>query len=270
MNSKNSKKPSGGSTPWPIPADSEAFQSAYTQSHSAVQWLARLANSYQVPASDGSHLHMTWNSTGGAINTNDIAPETSVEMRLPEFELQFRENDTLTKHVLVLDEKSPAEAEAWTLIELLHRGFDRDKYSKSLPYDVSGLLSGDARHYQTSDLETGFAELAQWLQTAAAILADIEPGDAPRTRQVRFAPESFSLFIRLHPDNGRPAVGNYVEAGFCIGNQLTADPYFYVSSKPEKIALQKLPVADIRKNALDANAVKAFFDVEAKLQDLQG
>ncbi|MGI9464065.1 MAG: hypothetical protein ACR2OM_09000, partial [Aestuariivirgaceae bacterium] len=221
---------------WPEPADRDAFKSARSQSHSAVQWLARLANSYRMPASDASHLHMDWASERGAILTGEIAPGTIVEMRLPELELQFREDGTLTKHVVALDDKSPAEVEAWTLIELLHRGIGRDKYSKDLPYDVSNLLSGDARHYQTLDLEAGFAELTGWLQAAGQILNGLGEqaanGNLGEASAIKFSPAEFTLFMRIHPKGVRPAVGNFVEAGFCAGGDVV-EPYFYVSSKPE-------------------------------------
>lgn len=253
---------------WPDATDHEVFQSACTQSHSAVQWLARLANSFQVPASDGSHLHMTLADDRCAMRTKEIAPGTDVEMRLPELELQFRENGSPTKHVMALDDKSPAEAEAWTLIELLHRGIDRDKYSKTLPYDVSTLLSGDARHYQTLDLEAGFAELAGWLQAAAATLAEVVPTKSKRSAEMKFSPEHFSLFLRLHPENDRPAVGNYVEVGFCAGDAKAGEPYFYALSRPGSAAAEKLMISQLRKDRLDSEDIAAFFAIESRLKAL--
>lgn len=263
MNSVTNKQSKTTGLAWPDASDQEMFQSACSQSHSAVQWLARLANSFQVPASDGSHLHMTWADEGCAVRSNEIAPDTVVEMRLPDLELQFRENGYLTKHVMALDDKSPAEVEAWTLIELLHRGIDREKYSKTLPYDVSTLLSGDARHYQTLDLEAGFAELAGWLKAAAATLAEVASG-----KSIKLAPEHFSVFIRIHPDGDRPAVGNYVEAGFCAGDAAAGEPYFYALTRPGSATADKLTVSQIRKDRLDSGDIVAFLAIDSRLEAL--
>ncbi|MDH3740670.1 MAG: hypothetical protein OER56_03645 [Hyphomicrobiales bacterium] len=268
MNSVTNKQLHKNGPTWPDAADHEVFQSACAQSHSAVQWLARLANSFQVPASDGSHLHMSWADEACAVRTNEIAPGTDVEMRLPELELQFREHGTPTKHIMALDDKSPAEAEAWSLIELLHRGIDRDKYSKALPYDVTGLLSGDARHYQTLNLEAGFAELAGWLQAAAATLADVASAKSKQPVAVRFAPEHFSVFVRVHPGGDRPAVGNYIEAGFCAGDTKAGEPYFYALTKPGSATAEKLMVSQIRKDRLDFGDIAAFLAIESRLEAL--
>lgn len=253
---------------WPPAAERDAFTSACSQSHSAVQWLARMANSFQMQASDGSHLHMDWSGQDCAVRTVEIAPGTVVEMRLPELVLQFREDGALTKHPMALDDKSPAEVEAWTLIELLHRGIDRDKYSKTLPYDVSSLLSGDARHYETMGLEAGFNELAGWLRSAAAMLEAIASDG--KAADIKFAPELFALFIRLHPDNGRPAIGNYVEAGFCAGDPSASEPCFYVSSKPETLPAARLPISQVREKRADQAAVAKFFAIETRLKALPG
>lgn len=268
MNSITNPKSKDNGQAWPDAADQAVFQSACAQSHSAVQWLARLANSFQVPASDGSHLHMAWADKGCTVRTNEIAPGTDAEMRLPELELQFRDNGTLTKHVMALDDKSPAEVEAWTLIELLHRGIDRDKYSKALPYDVSSLLSGDARHYETMDIEAGFAELAGWLQAAAVILADVASGQSNQPAQIKFAPEQFSLFVRIHPDGDRPAVGNYAEAGFCTGDATAGEPYFYALTKPGSATEDKLMVSQIRKDRMTREDVAEFLAIESRLEAL--
>ena len=55
-------------------------------------------------------------------------------MRLPTLEMQFHEHGKPVPHILDPEEHSPAEVEAWMLVELLHRGVDREKFSKTLPY----------------------------------------------------------------------------------------------------------------------------------------
>ena len=217
-------------TIWPDAAPEGQFVSACTQTHSAMQWLARMVHSYCVPASDGSHLHLDWLGSDCTFRTRTIATDTLVELRLPELELQFVENGTPTKHVVELDDKSPAEIEAWTLIELLHRGIDRDKYSKNLPYDVSSLLSGDARHYETLDQTAGFRELADWLCLAVEVMA--KACASTDCGPFKLDPDSFNLFTRINRDNSRPAAGNFIEVGFSAGQTETDSACFYVKCMP--------------------------------------
>ncbi len=267
-----SSTPSSSSTTWsPNKAAPDELKDAFQQAHSAVQWLARMVNSYTVPASDGSHLHMHWNSDGPVITTTEIAEGTVVEMRLPQMVLQFVEQGERTKHEVELDDKSPARIEAWTLIELLHRGIDRDSYSKTLPYDVSYLLGGDAQDYQTLGKEQAFEDMTGWLILAGELL-NAAAEDAAKAGQgassgLMFAPESFSLFVRIHPESGRPAVGNYIELGFCAGTSSELGPHYY-SSLARDTEPKRLSIAQIGAQSMSRADVTAFFAVPAQIDQL--
>lgn len=246
---------------------------AFQQAHSGVQWLARMVNSFCVPTSDGSHLHMQWDSTRPVIKTPAIAEATTVEMRLPDMVLQFVEQGAPTDHPVELDDNSPAQIEAWTLIELLHRGIDRDAYSKSLPYDVSHLMTGDAHDYQTFGKELAFQDMARWLVLAGDLLKEtIQDSAVSNTHggaDTRFAPEDFSLFVRAHVDSNRPPTASYVELGFCGGTDSDKGPYFYTKlARDEKT--QRLFVNDIERKALKRGDVISFFSVPAQLKLLNG
>ncbi len=260
-------------SPWPPNnASVDELQDAFMQAHSAVQWLARMVNSFTVPASDGSHLHMLWKPEETAIESAAIADDTVVEMRLPEMVLQFVEKGERTKHAVELDDKSPARIEAWTLIELLHRGIDRDTYSKNLPYDVSHLLGGDARDYETLGRETAFADMTDWMQHASGLISSVAQDAAKQglgeAADVKFAPESFSLFVRIHPDNDRPAVGNFAEIGFCAGTSSDTSPHFYaLDTRGDKREI--LAIDQIASKKMTLEDVAAFFAVVERLEHLK-
>src|SRR5260370_39606157 len=91
-------------------------------------------------------------------------------MRLPDLHLQFLHNGKAMPHVFNPQERSPAEAEAWILVELLHRGIDREKFSKKLPYTIPGLLTGDAEAYAPQDCRKGLIQLTDWFGKAPAVL----------------------------------------------------------------------------------------------------
>lgn len=257
----------------PAGAPLDAVQDAFSQAHSAVQWLARMVNSFSVPASDGSHLHMRWRADVPAIVSPEIAENTCVEMRLPEMVLQFVENGDRTKHEVELDDKSPAQIEAWTLIELLHRGIDRDAYSKHLPYDVTHLLGGDAHDYQTFGREQAFADITDWLRHGAQIVEQIGQTAASdglgATSELRFAPETFSLFVRIHPDNDRPAVGSFVEVGFCAGNTPDHLAHFYAAT-PNSTERKTVSIEDIISNTMSQADVSVKLAVDDLLESLNG
>ena len=124
------------------------------QAHNAVQWLARMARSYIEPAVDDGHTALDWVGDDDALVTQEIAPDIVLEFRLPELTMQFKEGGERVSHQFDMDDRSPAEAEAWLLVELLHRGVDREKLSKDLPYSLPGMMVGDAVRYNRHETET--------------------------------------------------------------------------------------------------------------------
>lgn len=184
------------------------------QAHSAIQWLARLAHSFLPPNDDQSHLLLTWHAKHRAIVSPVFAEEIVVEFRLNKCFLHFREHDRPTLHPLLLDDISPAEIEAWMLIELLHRNLDRDRFSKDLPYDVSALMGGDAEHFRLQGLQPEFDALESLIDKTVTALKKI--GDP-----VFLRPRDFAVFV--HSDKSQALV----EAGICLGDQNAREPYFY-------------------------------------------
>ena len=91
-----------------------------------VQWLARIANSYVADRSTKDRVTLDFR-TDGSFVTKTFEHGLALELRLPSLEMQFQERGKLVPHILDPEERSPAEVEAWILVELLHRGLDRDK-----------------------------------------------------------------------------------------------------------------------------------------------
>ncbi len=112
-----------------------------------VQWLSRIANSYVRDGAPEAVSELEFRAADAAFVTKQFDKGIALEIRLPGLELQFLENGKPMPHVFDPEEHSPAEVEAWLLVELLHRGIDREKFSKELPYAIAGLMSGDAEDY---------------------------------------------------------------------------------------------------------------------------
>jgi hypothetical protein len=137
-------------------------------------------------------------------------------MRLANLEMQFLEHGRPVPHIFDPEEHSPAKAEAWLLVELLHRGIDRAKFSKKLPYAVSNLMSGDAEDYSPMTCQNGLAELAVWFRNAASVLSSVKSES-----RIVTLPQTLTL---AYISKNRPELG----CGFSIGDD-TTEPYFFVS-----------------------------------------
>ena len=214
-------------------ADPRRLGEARRQAHSVAQWLARLAHSYMVPQPDARHTLLRWDPLRLAFVTQEFLPALTAELRIPGLALQFRQNGRPVPHVMEVDDRTPAEVEAWVLVELLHRGIDRDRFSKSLPYEMPDLITGDAVGYVAAPVASELDELAAWFANAAEILAAIA-SEAPRAPTPPAPapwcwPELFHLavLLPLHPDD--PSRGPMLRAGFSVGDGGSDQAYFYVT-----------------------------------------
>ena len=138
----------------------------------------------------------------------------ALELRLPGLEMQFQERGEPVPHVLDPEERSPAEVEAWILVELLHRGLDRDKFIKSLPYTIANLMSGDAEDYSPQACAAGLAQLTAWFRAASAVLST--------HGRVVCLPQTLTLEVAS--GRGTPAVG------FSPGSAERDEPHFFTGT----------------------------------------
>jgi hypothetical protein len=194
---------------WPVSQpDREMFARARNLTLNLAQWLARIANSYV--ADDRPEDRVLLGFSRGIFVTKPFDREFALELRLPTLEMQFQERGKPVPHLLNPEEHSPAETEAWILVELLHRGIERDKFSKSLPYVIDNLMSGDAEDYAPEACVGGLELLNAWFCAAASILS-------PDGR-VACRPESLMIMVAMDT------------AGFSPGDAQHDEPYFFAGT----------------------------------------
>jgi hypothetical protein len=214
--------------------DPRKLGEARRQAHNAAQWPVRLAHSYMAPQPQARHTLLRWNPHRQALVTQEFLPQLTVELRLPELTLQFKEDGRAVPHVIEVDGRTPAEIEAWVLVELLHRGVDRDRFSKALPFDFPGLITGDSMSYTAKPLAAELGELTIWFGNAASRLSAIEKEYLPSTSRdasvVWCWPKSFDLAVLVSMHAG--ADGPMLRAGFSPGTSDCAEPHFYVAPQP--------------------------------------
>ena len=208
--------------------DVKTLAEARRQAHNTAQWLVRLAQTYMVPLPELRHTLLRWDPKRRALVTKEFLPNLALELRLTDLTLQFREHDRPSPHALDVDDRTPAEVEAWVLVELLHRRLDRDRFSKDLPYDFPNLMTGDAVPYTTETLGDGLRELATWFDNGASLLAgtaeDILRLGRPGT--VWCWPQIFhlgALVVDASPSR------RILRIGMSPGDEVNAEPYFYAT-----------------------------------------
>lgn len=214
------------------------------------QWLARVANCYVPGRTPEDRVTLEFHPTDPAFVTKSFDKGWALEMRLPTLTMQFRENGRPMPHVFDPEEHSPAEAEAWLLVELLHRGIDRAKFSKKLPYELTGLMVGDAEDYSPQSCQQGLLQLTDWFQSAATALEAAARAPGAGSADFVCDPRTFSLSCG--------AKSKRAEFGFSPGDAEHSEPYFY-----RDIHGTNGPVAKGRRLVLTASELQAAADPAA-------
>jgi len=207
---------------WPsvTPAALDELAKGRAEAINIVQWLARIADSFVVAGSTEERIALDFRRDDLALVTRTFENGLALELRLPMLEMQFVEHGRRSPHIFDPEEHSPAEVEAWLLVELLHRGVERSKFSKKLPYSIPHLLVGDAEKHSPQACEKGLADLATWLSNAAAVLdevGEVSRGDAPR---LVCWPQSLDLIL-ADRRSAKPRIG------FSPGDAQSPEPFFY-------------------------------------------
>lgn len=202
--------------------DIQKFNEAQHQVHSLLQWVARVENSYGPDAGRKEPIRLRWCDERRAITTQGLIDGLELELRVAEMTLQFLEHGKPSNHAFSAEEHSPAHAEAWLLIELLHRGVDRSRFTKKLPYDASQLLSGDGQEFSPEHYSDELVLLAEWMSRAARALQSADKGsDGNGDRKVLVRPEDLSMELLCS--------GHVV--GFAPVGSVLDEPYFYVRGR---------------------------------------
>ena len=199
------------------------LERAHKEALNVVQWLARMACSYVTTGDPERRVDLDYRAAEAALTTKTFAEDMALEMRFPDLHLQFLHNGKPAPHVFDPQERSPAEAEAWILVELLHRGIDREKFSKELPYSIPNLLTGDAEDYAPQACRSGLTQLAGWFDKAASVLREAVRSRGTDRPVIICLPRTLDLAVA-------PPVGAKLPPlGFSIGDTEHPEPYFYAA-----------------------------------------
>jgi hypothetical protein len=213
------------STRWQVvgTADLDALAKAKAEALNLVQWLARIANSYVTEGTPDERTALDFRASDAAFVTKPFDKDISLEMRLPNLEMQFLENGKPVPHILDPQEHSPAEVEAWILVELLHRRVDREKFSKTLPYAIPDLMTGDAEDHAPQSCQPGLTHLMAWFQNAAAALDAAARATGTDKARIVCLPQTLNLICVSDPG------AKQADFGFSPGDAENPEPFFYAN-----------------------------------------
>lgn len=211
--------------------ESDKLAAALRQAHNGVHWLVRFANSYVEPNGSGDSTQLVWNTRDSVLQTKPFLDAYSVELRVWPLELQFREQDKPVPHTLGFEERTPAHIEAWALVELLHRGIDRDRFSKMLPYQASDVMTGDHEEHEAEAYKDELAAIEKSLRIGTKVLDELrqrdEGGDVTGRPLVCW-PERFQIGYEIALPQGSGAQS--LRVGISPGDAEHSRPYFFVAT----------------------------------------
>jgi hypothetical protein len=203
------------------PLDLDALAKARSETINLVQWLARIANSFVAAESPDERVTFEFRPADAVFVTKTFANNLALELRLPTLEMQFLENEKAAPHIFDPEEHSPAEVEAWLLVELLHRGVDRTKFLKKLPYKIAGLMTGDADDHSPQSCRQALTQLMAWFRNAAAVLDVTVRKAAVDPVKIVCWPQTLGLSCASDTGSSRS------DFGFSPGDTEIPEPYFY-------------------------------------------
>ena len=207
------------------------FRDACVEAHNALFWVARGANSFLQYLPQNQHLSLLWVADSKDFRTRYFEKQFQIGLSIRELEIYFCENGVKVPHSFCFDDRTPAFAEAWYLVELLHRGLDQSKFSTSLPFDSPSMLMGDTQDHNASlysdeleVLQVSLLKSVRLLQRVPHFLAPVK-SLLHQPNKIALEPETFTLEYTAFFSE---TTGEKIIIGFCPGDHLRPEPFYFI------------------------------------------
>jgi hypothetical protein len=225
------------------------FRDACVEAHNALFWTARSANSFLGALPQNQHLSLLWNGNSQDFRTRYFENQFQIGVNIRELEIYFCESGVKVPHSFYFDDRTPAFAEAWYLVELLHRDLDQSKFSTSLPFHSPLMLMGDTQDHNASFYELELAALNDCLMGGMKLLQQMPTLLAPiasilhQPVKIVLEPETFTLEYTVFFSE---KTGQRIIVGFSIGDLLRPEPFYFIKDinqnfKPKSRSLDYRP-----------------------------
>ena len=225
------------------------FRDACVEAHNALFWTARGANSFLGALPQNQHLSLLWNGNSQDFRTRYFENQFQIGVNIRELEIYFCEGGAKVPHSFYFDDRTPAFAEAWYLVELLHRDLDQSKFSTSLPFHSPLMLMGDTQDHNASFYELELRALNDCLMGSMKLLQQMPTLLAPiasilhQPVKIVLEPETFTLEYTVFFSE---KTGQRIIVGFSIGDLLRPEPFYFIKDinqnfKPKSRGLDYRP-----------------------------
>ena len=207
------------------------FRDACVEAHNALFWVARGANSFIEDMPQNQHLSLLWVNDTQDFRTRYFEKQFQIGLNIRELEIYFCDNGIKVPHSFCFDDRTPAFAEAWYLVELLHRDLDQSKFSTSLPFDSPFMLMGDTQDHNASlynqeleALHVCLLKSMRLLQRMPSLLAPIK-SLLHQPNKITLEPETFTIeYTAFSCDT----TGQKITVGFSAGDSLRPEPFYFI------------------------------------------
>ena len=225
------------------------FRDACVEAHNALFWTARGANSFLGALPQNQHLSLLWNVNSMDFRTRYFENQFQIGVNIRELEIYFCESGIKVPHSFYFNDRTPAFAEAWYLVELLHRDLDQSKFSTSLPFHSPLMLMGDTQDHNASFYELELGALNDCLMGGMKLLQQMPTLLAPiasilhQPVKIVLEPETFTLEYTVFFSE---KTGQRIIVGFSIGDLLRPEPFYFIKDinqnfKPKSRGLDYRP-----------------------------
>jgi len=210
---------------------SKQFRDACVEAHNALFWVARGANSFLKCLPQNQHLGLLWDVNAQDFRTRYFEKHFQIGLNVRELEIYFCEDGLKVPHSFCFDDRTPAFAEAWYLVELLHRDLDQSKFSTSLPFDSPSMLMGDTQDHNASlynhELEALHVSLLRSVRLFQRIPHLLAPVKSllRQPNKIALEPETFTLEYTAFFSE---TTGQKIIIGFSAGDQLRPEPFYFI------------------------------------------
>lgn len=222
--------------------DPKALWEARLQAHHAVQWVARAACANLPTMPGDTQSNFGWDRERGTLVSHELRGSNDtlrVGLAVRTMTLIVTRDVTVIDH-FVLDGQVDTDAGIW-LDRILDTAGLALAGGATLSYAIPAHPVGDGAAYVCGPQHGEFGAVANWFACADEVLGAVHdalqhgPADP-----VRCWPHHFDIATLWIPSNGDTLMAPSVEIGMSPGDGYYAQPYFYVTPRPQP-TLEKLP-----------------------------
>ena len=210
----------------------ELLSEARKQLHQAVQ-LPAIAGRCLNPKDPGDNFAaLTWDINNNLLTSQQFEEsEFRTALDMSAFKLVIINEKNEPTNFLNLNSKTYNEAFNWLSESLKQLGFDANKLSKSLPYQIPEYPTATGAPFKYNSPEA-FNKLENYFVNAAFILEKISKGKKDIS-EIRCWPHHFDIAalitVESNPDSEK---SKSIGVGLSPGDESYSEPYFYISPWP--------------------------------------